>query len=71
MTSRSREVILPLCSCDNSPGLLHPVLEPPTQGHGVVGASPEVGHKDDKRAGALPMDRLRELGLFSLETRRL
>ena len=72
VTNRSREVILPLCSCETPPGVQHPVLEPSAQGEcGLVGAGSEEGHKDDKRAGALPMDRLRELGLFSLEKRRL
>jgi len=32
---------------------------------------PEEGHEDDQRAGERDRDRLRELGLFSLEKRRL
>ena len=52
--------------------MLHPALEPSAQGHGPVGAGPEEGHKNDPRAGApLLQDRLRELGLFILEKRRL
>ena len=39
--------------------------------HGAVGTGPEKGHEDGQRAGAPPLqDRLRVLGLFSLEKRK-
>jgi len=68
--SRSREVILPLCAAlvRPPPGVLRPALEPSAQeGHGPVGAGPKEGHKKCQR----DEERLRELGLFSLEKRRL
>ena len=56
VTSRSREGILPFCSCKTPPGVLCPVLGLPTQeGHGAVGAGPEEGHEDDQKAGAPPL----------------
>ena len=53
VASRSRDVILPFCSGETPPGVLHPALGPSAQeGHGTAVAGLEEGHKNDLRAGA-------------------
>ena len=53
VASRSREVILPLCSCETPPGVLHPLVGPQKQeGYKTVGVGPKEGHKDDQKTGA-------------------
>jgi len=73
MASRAREGILPLCSCESPPGVLRPALEPSAQEtHGPVGVGPEKATKMIRGLEHLSCEeRLREMGLFSLEKRRL
>ena len=73
VANRSREGILPLCSGQTPFGVLCPALEPPAQDrHGAVGAGPEEATKMIRGLEHLCCEeRLRELGLFILEKRRL
>jgi len=56
---------------DTPSGALRPVLEPSTQGHGVVQAGPEEGHKDDQRAETPPLyGKAERAGAHQLQWRR-
>jgi len=72
--SEEREVIVSLHSVLVRPpsGVLCPGLGSPAQKkYRAVGVRPEKGHEDEGWSSSLTKKKLRDLGLFSLEKRRL
>ena len=70
--SRAREVILAHSSALVRPDHLHPYVESSIQErHGHVGACSEQGYKNDGMEHLSYDDRLKELGLFSQDKRKL
>lgn len=52
VTSRAREVILPLCSCETPLGILSSALGLPPQGHGTIRTSLWPSSELGQEAGA-------------------
>ncbi|TRZ26190.1 hypothetical protein HGM15179_000802 [Zosterops borbonicus] len=61
-----------LCSAQSPPAVLIQLWVPAQEGHGPAGVSPEEGHKMIRGMKCLSCEeKLRELGVFSLEKERL
>jgi len=72
VTSREREVIIPLYSALVRPHLEYCVQVCSPQYKKAVGGGPEDGHREDRGLEHISYeDRLREMGLSRLEKRRL